>query len=174
MTVQDQTLADLVSEVFRLFRTIKQAAHENEVETRGPRLAHIGILSLLSQFGECRASELAERIGVGPSALSRQLAELGEAGLLERRPDPEDGRATLIKLSAAGRRTLSGVQAQRSEWMRHRLRAWDEADAERALRAVGTLADAFQQPTDQPEQSDEPDGHQEWDEHERLQYGQAS
>lgn len=141
MTVEDQTLVDLVNEVFRLFRTLKSLSHESAAD--GPRMAHVGIIGLLAQSGECRASELAETIGVGPSALSRQLADLAEQGLVIRRPDPEDGRATLIKVSPDGAQVLAGVMAQRAERMRKRLSDWNEGEAQEALAAVGRLADAF-------------------------------
>lgn len=142
MPLEDQTLVDLVNEVFRLFRSLKSLSHEPSAE--GPRLAHIGIIGLLAQSGECRASALAELIGVGPSALSRQLADLADQGLVLRRPDPEDGRATLIKVSAEGSQVLAGVMAQRAERMRQRLSDWNQAEAQDALAAVARLADAFQ------------------------------
>lgn len=148
MAVEDQTLVDLVNEVFRLFRTLKSLSHEPSVE--GPRLAHIGIIGLLAQSGECRASALAEMIGVGPSALSRQLADLAEQGLVFRRPDPEDGRATLIKVSPEGAQVLAGVMSQRAERMRQRLRDWNEAEARDALAAVARLANALQGSTPSP------------------------
>lgn len=141
MAVEDQTLVELVNEVFRLFRTLKTLSHEPNSE--GPRLAHIGIIGLLAQFGECRASALAEMIGVGPSALSRQLADLADEGLVQRRPDPEDGRATLIMISPAGSQALAEVLSQRAERMRQRLSDWNEGEAQEALATVGRLADAF-------------------------------
>ncbi|WP_285724946.1 MarR family winged helix-turn-helix transcriptional regulator [Psychromicrobium xiongbiense] len=144
MSVQDQTLVDLVNEVFRLFRTLKSISHEPQAES--PRLAHIGILGLLGQLGECRATELAERIGVGPSALSRQLADMDEQGLVRRRPDPDDGRASLIALSDDGSRVLGEVLAQRAGRMRERLSGWDEEEAQQALNALSRMADALRNP----------------------------
>lgn len=141
MAVEDQTLADLVSEVFRLFRALKSASHEPSVE--GVGVAHIGIVGLLSQTGECRATALAETMGIGPSALSRQLAELDEQGYVIRRPDPEDGRATLIAVSEQGTELLSRVMARRSARLRAQLTDWDEAEAKQALLAVSRLTDAL-------------------------------
>ncbi|WP_394940903.1 MarR family winged helix-turn-helix transcriptional regulator [Psychromicrobium sp. YIM B11713] len=141
MSVQDQTLVDLVSEVFRLFRALKSASHEPLPE--GVGVAHIGIVSLLAQVGECRATALAEVMGIGPSALSRQLAELDEQGYVARRPDPEDGRATLIAVSSQGTELLSRVMSSRAARLRSQLKGWDEIDAKQALIAVSRLTDAL-------------------------------
>ncbi|NYE94154.1 DNA-binding MarR family transcriptional regulator [Psychromicrobium silvestre] len=141
MAVEDQTLVELVSEVFRLFRALKSASHEPSIDGLG--IAHIGIIGLLSQSGECRATGLAEVMGIGPSALSRQLAELDERGYVIRRPDPEDGRATLIEVSEKGTELLGKVMARRSERLRAQLSDWEEADAREALIAVSRLTDAL-------------------------------
>lgn len=145
MSVQDQTLVELVNEVFRLFRALKSmSVHESPSDQ--PGLAHAGILGLLSRLGECRATEVAAQLGVGPSALSRQLAELDSRGLVDRRPDPEDGRATLLQVSDAGAEQLSAITLRRAARMRERLRDWSEDEAQETLSAVGRLVAAFREP----------------------------
>jgi len=145
MSVQDQTLVELVNEVFRLFRTLKSMSiHETPADQ--PGLAHAGILGLLSRLGECRATEAAAELGVGPSVLSRQLADLDAKGLVERRPDPEDGRATLLRVSDAGSDQLKAIMLRRAERMRERLQGWSEEEARETLAAVAHLVEAFREP----------------------------
>jgi DNA-binding MarR family transcriptional regulator len=50
-----------------------------------------------------RPGELAERLGVLPAAMSRTLRNLEAAGIVERRPSREDGRAVSLHLSRGGR-----------------------------------------------------------------------
>ena len=72
-----------------------------------------GVLRFVGE-GESRATALAERLGVSAPVLSRHIAELEEQGYVVRRPDPEDGRAQLIALSAAGVEKLRAIEDQRA------------------------------------------------------------
>jgi len=46
--------------------------------------------------------------------LSRVVAALDEAGLVRRRPDPDDRRAGRVEVTAAGRRTHDRLRAERA------------------------------------------------------------
>jgi DNA-binding MarR family transcriptional regulator len=46
---------------------------------------------------------LAERVGIDASTMTKALQRMERHGLLERRPDPDDTRASQVFLSAAGR-----------------------------------------------------------------------
>src|SRR5579875_3417002 len=90
-------VADSVIELLRSFgraraRMLAAAAHDVEWS------AHV-LLKCLSSEGSMRAGELAETIHSDPSTVSRQVAALVKEGLLERRADPEDGRASLLVLT---------------------------------------------------------------------------
>ncbi|MFC7219903.1 MarR family winged helix-turn-helix transcriptional regulator [Streptomyces polyrhachis] len=90
--------------------------------------AAYGLLSLLAEDGERRATDIAAYFGVGKATMSRQLRALEEAGLLERRTDPADGRAFLVRLTEDGGRRFRTVSAERrDQWLRH-LAAWDRED----------------------------------------------
>ncbi len=54
--------------------------------------------------GALRMQELGERVVLSRSRVSRVVDEMVDAGLVEKRPDPEDGRATLAVPTPAGRR----------------------------------------------------------------------
>jgi DNA-binding MarR family transcriptional regulator len=49
-----------------------------------------------------RLTDLAERSGLTKQAVGEAVAELERKGYLERMPDPEDGRAKIIKLNERG------------------------------------------------------------------------
>jgi DNA-binding MarR family transcriptional regulator len=87
------------------------------------------LLVPLQQDGEQRCSALAARAGVDVSVVSRQLAVLERSGYVTRRPDPADGRASLVHVTEAGRAALDGTRALRSEWAETALANWDEHDA---------------------------------------------
>jgi len=56
---------------------------------------------------------------------------LSEAGYVERRANPRDGRQVVVSLSEVGRRTLLADRARRDEWLARRLARLspDERDA---------------------------------------------
>ena len=70
-----------------------------------------------------RLTELADRAGVTKQTASLLVAALEREGLVERVPDPEDGRARLITLSARGReaaqRAMEVVIGVEGEWTAH-------------------------------------------------------
>ena len=72
-----------------------------------PPLAWYDILSDLERAGECglRPFELERRIGLPQYGLSRLLARIEEAGLIDRRSCPGDGRGLLIAITEPGRAT---------------------------------------------------------------------
>ncbi len=75
----------------------------------------LSVLATLSRGGPLRISELAEVEGLNPTMLSRVIAELAAAGLVERVPDPADGRAALVAATAAGRRLRARIQHERND-----------------------------------------------------------
>ena len=70
-------------------------------ELLGLSRRHLALLSHLGAEG-ARITALAELLGVTKQAASQTVSELEALGLLERVPDPNDGRAKLVTLTDAG------------------------------------------------------------------------
>jgi DNA-binding MarR family transcriptional regulator len=65
------------------------------------------LLELNAAPGRClRMQELSDRVVLSRSRVSRLVDDLDREGFVERRPDPDDGRATLACLTPAGRGAL--------------------------------------------------------------------
>jgi DNA-binding MarR family transcriptional regulator len=62
----------------------------------------VRVLVCVSRHGRLTPALLALRVGLTPAVLGPPLARLLEAGLLERRPHPHDGRTSRITLTEAG------------------------------------------------------------------------
>lgn len=75
------------------------------------RLSHSQIIGNLVGVDGIRLTELAARATLSLAACSEQVNELESLGVLERRPDPTDGRAKLIVPTPLGRRMLEASQA---------------------------------------------------------------
>lgn len=107
--------------------------------TRGDIVA----LGIIADEGPCRASLLSERMGVGPSAVSRLVAALHQQGLVERQPDPADGRAELLQLTSSGR--AAGRRARRAylDALTTRFAGWEPARVQGACELLDDLATTF-------------------------------
>jgi DNA-binding MarR family transcriptional regulator len=65
--------------------------------------ARMRVLSLLSERGRMRMSELAADLDVAPRTITDVVLPLERDSLVTRQPDPDDGRATLVELTEPGR-----------------------------------------------------------------------
>lgn len=70
------------------------------------------VLTELARAGPLTAAQLGARLGIDKGQLSRTLARMGRACLLSRRPARGDARASLVGLSAAGRRRHAALDRQ--------------------------------------------------------------
>lgn len=69
------------------------------------RAAHLSLFPHLDLDGT-RQTELARRMRVSKQAVHQLVAELEQFGVVERVPDPRDGRATLVCFTDRGARAL--------------------------------------------------------------------
>lgn len=81
----------------------------HEAEPRGLTRTQAACLSLLAGRGPSRVGSLARALGVTQASASDTLSALSRKRLVERRPDPGDGRASLIHLTPAGRTLAAEV-----------------------------------------------------------------
>lgn len=124
-----ESLHRLESEVGVLLRRIKLVIAERATEVHPElQVGSFHMLAWIAENGPVRGTDLVEEFHVDKGAVSRTVQHLGELGLLDREPDPDDGRATLVTVSADARRRLDAVDAQRREWINQRLQGWSMAE----------------------------------------------
>jgi DNA-binding MarR family transcriptional regulator len=138
MPISPETRDRLTASIAQLVRTGRHVSSRAAAQLYGD-LPSFGwaLLLPLEQDGAQRSSALAARAGIDVSVASRQIAVLERSGHVERRPDPNDGRASLLSLTPAGADALAAARALRSEWALGALAGWDEDDA----RALSDLLD---------------------------------
>src|SRR5512140_2117893 len=64
--------------------------------------SHGRALAVLRSHGDLRLSELSEHLHIAPRSTTEVVDALEQRGLAERRPDPADRRATLVRLTPEG------------------------------------------------------------------------
>jgi DNA-binding MarR family transcriptional regulator len=130
VSISPETRDRLTASIAQLVRTGRHVSSRAAAQLYGD-LPSFGwaLLLPLERDGDQRCSALAARAGIDVSVASRQVAVLQRSGHVERRPDPDDGRASLLSLTAAGAGALAATRALRSEWALGALAGWDEDDA---------------------------------------------
>ena len=109
----------------RLFLLLDRAAHavrqrlERHARDRlGVTMAQVGAVFYIASRDGCLQKELADALGIQPAAVTGLVDRMAAAGLVQRRPCPEDGRAQRLHLTAAGRRiaarAVPGVAAMQA------------------------------------------------------------
>jgi len=141
MSVESNAAARLVYQIFDLQRAVRCVAAAS-LRGQDTGVALQGVLRFVGE-GESRATHLAERLGVSAPVLSRHIADLEEHGYVVRRPDPEDGRAQLIALSAAGTEKLRLIEDQRTATIQDLLQDWSQDDVELTARTLEKLAESL-------------------------------
>ncbi|HET8603168.1 MAG TPA: MarR family transcriptional regulator [Marmoricola sp.] len=114
-------------------------AHEDSRLSR----TELALLTTLAETGESRLGAVAGCLGVSASVVSRQVAALQDAGLIDRRPDPEDGRAELIGLSEAGLARLREVKDLGIERLTALLEDWEPQRLHHAADLLAEVAGAL-------------------------------
>jgi DNA-binding MarR family transcriptional regulator len=141
------TTAALGEQVLRLHRAFngmrQQLVGKSPTSGDGVEWAAYGLLFQLVGTGPQRSSTLAETACVDPSTVSRQVAQLVKAGLVERQSDPEDGRASLLVATPAGRAVYQAKQEHREQMFARLLDGWSPADVEALTTLLTRLNDSF-------------------------------
>jgi DNA-binding MarR family transcriptional regulator len=131
----DDTLSEAFWSVARQLRDTSQ-------ETLAPwdiTPAYLRALRVLSRHGMMRLSELSDHLRIAPRSTTEVVDALESRGLVQRRPDPGDRRATLVELTDRGASILDAIRAARgteAERVFGRLSQADRAHLARILRKL--------------------------------------
>jgi DNA-binding MarR family transcriptional regulator len=99
------------------------------------------VLSGLARTGPCSAADLGREIGLDRTTVTRRADRLEHAGLLRREPDPADGRATLLALTAAGQDTVETTRQRLASRIEESVDSWPREEARTFARLLRRFAD---------------------------------
>jgi DNA-binding MarR family transcriptional regulator len=121
--------------VGRLRRLLHEAYDSQELS-----MSQVSVLSRLERDGPASATELAVAERVRQQSIGAILAVLADRGLIERRPDPNDGRRALVSLTAAGRGSVGDKRATGEEWLARAMQdRFTEAERQQLISAIALL-----------------------------------
>ncbi len=103
---------DLRLATMRLARRLRQQRADH-----GIPLGQISVLATLDRLGPLTPGALAQHEQVRPPTMTKVLANLAEAGLVDRVADPTDGRQQLVSLTPKAAKMLREDRRRRDEWL---------------------------------------------------------
>lgn len=125
----------------RLTRFVRQRGSTTLTQSQ------LSALATLDEFGSMRLGVLGQYEGVAPSVMSRLSASLEELDLVQRTPDPQDGRAFLVMITEQGRDLLYAVQMERETALTEQLSRLSSDDRDVLVRALPVLDQISRPPT---------------------------
>ena len=96
-------------------------------------------LGVLTRHGPIRLGALSEYLRIAPRSATEVVDALEEARLVERRPDPDDRRATLVATTDRGDEVAAGIRAARAAEAEEFFARLDEADRTSLARILRAL-----------------------------------
>ncbi|TMD95337.1 MAG: MarR family transcriptional regulator [Chloroflexi bacterium] len=126
------------TEMAVLARSLELLRRRGRIHREMDRAGYL-LLRTLEETGPLPISQLADRVGLDASTVTRQVAALEGDGFAERRVDPADRRCCLVQPSDRGRRLMGEVQRQRRERFEELLSGWSDADRADLARLLARL-----------------------------------
>ena len=121
-------------------RQLREASHES-LAPWDITPAQLRALRVLRHHGTLRLSELSDHLHIAARSGTEVTDALEARGLVRRRPDPADRRATLVELTEHGRGVLDAIREARAtgtERVFDRLSQTERAHLARILRKLRT------------------------------------
>ncbi|HXT37235.1 MAG TPA: MarR family transcriptional regulator [Chloroflexota bacterium] len=125
-TAARESVSLIEHEVTLLIRRAEAARKEREAEVLD-RSAYL-LLGELERSGPLGIAALGQAFQVDISTASRQIAGLESKGLVTRRPDPADGRISLLRITRLGREQYQATRAARLALFDTLLAGWPLED----------------------------------------------
>lgn len=135
MNKRAEILASLETLGVALRRRLEASGRQSQLIERfgGVTLHQLGAVRHLARHGPLTMHELAERIGITPSATTQLVDRLVQHGLVDRVPDPADRRVLRVTLSEAAAAAVHDFEKDRIRQLDIVLAPLDDAELETLL-----------------------------------------
>jgi DNA-binding MarR family transcriptional regulator len=136
----DTSLTDSAARLrMAIVRTARRLRQEAASEASGLTPTSTAALATIDRHGPLTPSELAAIERVKRPTVTRTLGCLDREGLIERTPDPADGRSALVSVNAAGRERLRRLRGRKNAYLARRMKRFSDADVATLERAAEIL-----------------------------------
>ncbi|MGC1908729.1 MAG: MarR family transcriptional regulator [Candidatus Dormiibacterota bacterium] len=142
-----------VAELERAVTAIVRWSNSREVQIETMRRARcdlpvgtVGMLHRISVCGPVHPTQLAAYYGVDNSTITPRLQRLERASLLSREADPSDGRAALVRITAAGERLRKRLHLARRHMLEELVQDWPLSEQRSVAGVASRLAARLELP----------------------------
>jgi DNA-binding MarR family transcriptional regulator len=139
---EDDTVA-IVEREFGVMVMNMEQFKQRIANSRMDRIA-LMVLGTLSNCGPSRLTTLAERTGFDASTMSRQVADLEQAGLLKPTTDPDDRRAALLEATPEGQEMMARLASGRRKRIERLVSEWGAKDIQTLGRMLKKLNESLE------------------------------
>ncbi|NGO06878.1 MarR family transcriptional regulator [Streptomyces sp. HC44] len=153
MPTPPSTAASVSPDVIKIERALTRATylsgrtrqHERLMALSGLPLdrAAVALLRQLAESEPLRLGELAARLSVEASHVTRQVQQLEKTGYATRVPDPDDRRAQRVQLTPAGKEAFARVREASVRGMQAALADWSPEELRQLALLVDRMVDDF-------------------------------
>lgn len=119
----------------QFMRRLRQAEVEGELS-----FPEMSALLHLDRIGSATTSALARAEQITPQAMGATLAALEERGLVERHPDPTDGRRIRVSMTTTGQEALRSRRSARTEQLTNVLERFTPDELQIVMAAAPLIA----------------------------------
>lgn len=119
--------------VVRIYRALRLTAEKNLTPSQTSAMARI------EQTEPVRLGVLAQLESVSPASMSKIVDSLEALRLLDRVPDPLDGRVSMVKISPTGRQLIQAYRAASTEAIERAIETLSDEERRLLERSVPVL-----------------------------------
>jgi DNA-binding MarR family transcriptional regulator len=131
---------ELSERAARLRLAITRTARRMRQEANAPLgPASLSALATIERHGPMTPSELAKVERIQRPTATRLLAGLTEKGLVDRAPDPSDGRCSIVSATPEGVAELKRIRSRKNAYLARRMRELPDDEVDALERAAAIL-----------------------------------
>jgi DNA-binding MarR family transcriptional regulator len=123
----DDPIGVIELELLKLVRYLETFGRRSDLYGEADRAGYV-VLRTLDRLGTTSVNGLADELHLDPSTITRQADSLEAAGLVERRPDPEDRRCVSVRVTPAGRRAMRHIEGERRREIGALIGGWTDEE----------------------------------------------
>jgi DNA-binding MarR family transcriptional regulator len=142
-TVEPTNPTEVVeTEMALLQRALERLARRSDIHRDLDRASYL-LARTLEATGPISLNDLAGRLGLDATTVTRQVSTMEAQGLVHRRAEPADGRVSLIALAPTGEKKMRAEQRARRARVQELMAGWPKRDQVELGRLLGKLNDAI-------------------------------
>jgi DNA-binding MarR family transcriptional regulator len=130
----ETSVGELMMSIGQLVRRLRAETNAGELT-----LSQAATIGRLDRAGLATTADLARAEAVKPQSMSATLTSLEDAGLVQRRPHPTDGRQVLFALTERGIEARRQRTVAKRAWLLSRLSKLDPTEQQTLVSAIALI-----------------------------------